>query len=249
MTESERPARAGEILIVQHVAPEGPGLVAEAAHERGLGLRVVRIDGGDAVPVRPDPFAAVVVMGGPMGVYETGRYPHLAAEIRLLERALHREIPVLGICLGSQLLAAALGAEVRPSGMKEIGWIPVELTPEARADALLGAAPSRFVPLQWHGDVFDPPPGAVSLARSDLTACQAFRHGESAWGLLFHLEATNDQVPAMTAAFADELRSANVDGKALTRAAPDRLAALRPTAMSALGEWAGLVRARAFAVR
>ncbi len=187
-------------------------------------------------------------MGGPMGVYETDRYPHLSGEMRLLERALPGGVPVLGICLGSQILAAALGADVRPSGAKEIGWIPVELTSAAGADPLLRAAPARFVPLQWHGDFFDLPRGAVSLARSDLTECQAFRHGASAWGFLFHLEASADQVSAMAVAFADELRSANVDGAALAHTAPGRLADLRPTARSALGAWADLVRARASAV-
>lgn len=230
------------MLVLQHVAREGPGLVSEALREGGLRERIVRIDKGDPVPDRPDAFAAVVVMGGPMGVYQADRYSHLAEEMRLLERTLHKGIPILGICLGSQILAAALGAEVRPAPVKEIGWIPVELTSEARADDLLGTAPPRFVPLQWHGDVFDPPRGARSLARSELTACQAYRYGTNAWGFLFHLEVTADQVSAMTVSFADELRAAKVNGSALARAAPDRLATLRPLAMSVLGAWAERAR-------
>jgi len=244
-----RPERRGEVLVIQHVGPEGPGIIAEALRARGLVLRVVRADRGEPVPDRPEGFAAIAVLGGPMGAYQADRHPHLADEVRLLERALRRGVPTLGICLGSQLLAAALGAGVRPAAAKEIGWIPVELTSDAGADELFRAAPRTFVPLQWHGDAFDLPRGAASLARSELTACQAFRCGASAWGLLFHLEATAHQVAAMAVAFADELRSAGVDGAALARAASDRLADLRPVASSALGAWAELARAHALATR
>ena len=234
--------REPEVVVLQHAAPEGPGLIAAALAARGLAARIVRADLGAPVPRSAEGSAGLVVMGGPMGVYEAHLHPHLADELRLLEAALLGGMPILGVCLGSQLLAAALGARVAPSGGKEIGWIDVERLPGSDGDPLLGAAPLRFAPLHWHGDVFDLPAGAVALARSALTPCQAFRHRENAWGLLFHLEATAAQVAGMVEAFAAEARAAGVDPAALAAAAPARLAALAPIADAAFGAFAERVR-------
>jgi GMP synthase (glutamine-hydrolysing) len=133
-----------------------------------------------------DEVAGTVVMGGPMGVDETDRHPQLATEREWLAEAVRREMPVLGICLGAQLLARALGAEVRPGEEPEIGWAPVEiLDPD---DPILGALAPSTTALHWHGDAFDLPDGATPLARSAKTEYQAFRHG-NAWGVLFHPEA------------------------------------------------------------
>jgi GMP synthase (glutamine-hydrolysing) len=146
------------------------------------------------------------VMGGPMSVYEHDRLAHLKAEMRLVESALEVQRPVLGVCLGSQLLAHVLSAKVYPGASKEIGWHDVSLTPAGHDDAVWSAAPSRFAAFHWHGDVFDLPRSAVALASSDLTPCQAFRYGKSAYGILFHMEVTQPQVRTMTEIFADEVR-------------------------------------------
>jgi GMP synthase (glutamine-hydrolysing) len=140
-----------------------------------------------------DGVAGAVFMGGPMNVDEVGRFPALAAEREWLAEAVERGMPVLGICLGAQLLARALGAEVRPGEAPEIGFAPVEVIDPT--DPLLGGlAPSAEV-LHWHGDVFDLPDGAAHLASSERTACQAFRAG-NAWGVLFHPEADSALVEA-----------------------------------------------------
>src|SRR5215470_14553938 len=225
MTSGSEPSR--EVLVLQHVACEPPALIADALRRCGLDVRIVRIDTGEPVPPTLAAARGLVVMGGPMGVYEVDRYPHLRDELRLIEDALQRDCPVLGICLGSQLLAAALGARVYPGGYKEIGSYPVTLTDAAATDALLRDAPRRFTALIWHGDVFDLPAGAVPLASSELTERQAFRYGADSYGLLFHLEVSAAQLEAMSAAFADEIAAAGVPAEALIDGAAMHLSSLQ----------------------
>jgi GMP synthase (glutamine-hydrolysing) len=179
MNADDRPT----LLAIQHVPWETPHRILDACGS--LSVQTVKPLAGQALPDH-DVVAGAVVMGGPMGVDETDRHPALAAEREWLAEAARRKMPLLGICLGAQLLARALGAEVRPGEGAEIGWAPVEiLDPD---DPILGAlAPSTTV-LHWHGEVFDLPDGARQLARSVQTENQAFRHG-NAWGVLFHPEA------------------------------------------------------------
>jgi len=171
------------LLAIQHVPWETPHRILDVC--RGLRVHTAKPLAGQALPDH-DEIAGAVVMGGPMSVYETDRHPELAAEREWLGEAVRREMPVLGICLGAQFLAKALGAEVRVGEGPELGFAPVEiLVPD---DPVFGGlAPSTTV-LHWHGDAFDLPDGARHLARSDRTEVQAFRHG-NAWGVLFHPEA------------------------------------------------------------
>lgn len=235
--------RARTVRVLRHIAPEGPGRIASALSQAGLDVSITRIDLGEAVPRDLDDTAGLVVMGGPMGVYEADRFPHLAEEQKLIERALASEIPVLGVCLGSQLLAATLGARVYPGPRKEIGWFPVAKEPAAGDDALFADLPDRFTALHWHGDVFDLPDGAVALARSELTRHQAFRFGRNAYGLLFHLEAAADQVTAMASLFAGELTAAGVNGGELVAATPEAVEAAAPHGTTLFGAWARLALA------
>jgi GMP synthase (glutamine-hydrolysing) len=179
MNVDDRPT----LLAIQHVPWETPHRILDAC--AGLDVHTVKPLAGQVLPDH-DGVAGAVVMGGPMGVDETDRHPQLVTEREWLEEALRRELPLLGICLGAQLLARALGAEVRLAKGPEIGWAPVEiLEPD---DPVLGPlAPSTTV-LHWHGESFDLPDGAKPLARSAETEHQAFRHG-NAWGVLFHPEA------------------------------------------------------------
>jgi len=210
------------VLVVQHAAVEQAGVIGDVLRRRGVAMRLV----GPHEPL-PDGAArdvsGIVVLGGPMGVYEADRHPRLREEIAMLQRAAADGKPVLGICLGSQLLAAALGARVYRGPRKELGWFDVTLQPAAREDRLLRNAPDRFSALHWHGDVFDLPAGARHLASSEQTVHQAFAH-DRAWGLLFHLEATPAQVAAMARAFPEELEEVGTSSDALM-AATHRLAA------------------------
>jgi GMP synthase (glutamine-hydrolysing) len=179
MTLDERPT----LLAVQHVPWEGPHRILDACGQ--LRVKTVKPLAGQPLPGHNE-VAGAVFMGGPMNVDEVERFPALAAEREWLAEAVARELPTLGVCLGAQLLARALGAEVRPGAAPEIGFAPVEiLDPD---DPLLGGLAPRSEVLHWHGDVFDLPEGAEHLACSERTTCQAFRAG-NAWGVLFHPEA------------------------------------------------------------
>jgi GMP synthase (glutamine-hydrolysing) len=233
---------AGEVrpvLVVQHVTVEQPGVIGEVLRRRGLVTRLVGPD--ESVPEDAARDASgIVVLGGPMGVYEADRHPRLRHEIAMLERAVAAGKPVLGICLGSQLLAAALGARVYRGPRKELGWFDVTLQPAAREDPVLRAAPPRFPALHWHGDVFDLPAGGRHLASSEQTEHQAFAHGR-AWGLLFHLEAPPPQVSAMAHAFPRELAEVGTSSEALM-AATHRFAAVAERVGSAVFDrWADLL--------
>jgi len=170
------------LMAIQHVPWETPHRILDACG--ALHVHTAKPLAGQALPEH-DEVAGALVMGGPMNVDEVDRYPALALEREWLAEAARREMPVLGICLGAQLLARALGAEVRPGDAKEIGFAPVEVT-DPDDPILGGLAPSTDV-LHWHGDVFDLPDGAQPLASSALTEHQAFRAG-NAWGVLFHPE-------------------------------------------------------------
>jgi GMP synthase (glutamine-hydrolysing) len=179
MSVDERPT----LLAIQHVPWEGPHRILDACG--ALHVQTVKPLAGQPLPTHEE-VAGAVVMGGPMNVDEVERFPALAAEREWLAEAVRRELPLLGICLGAQLLARALGAEVRAGEGPEIGFAPVAVGDPA--DPVLGGlAPSTDV-LHWHGDVFDLPDGAQPLASSERTEHQAFRLG-NAWGVLFHPEA------------------------------------------------------------
>jgi GMP synthase (glutamine-hydrolysing) len=226
------------VLVVQHEQFEGPGTLAQALS--GCELRIVRTYAGEAVPGALD-AEGLVVLGGGMGVYEADRYPHLRDEMRLLGDSVRAARPVLGICLGSQLLAAALGGEVAKAPRKEIGWFGVELLSGARDDALFSASPTAFTAFHWHGDTFTLPRGAVPLAASALTPLQAFRAGPRAWGVQFHLETDDQVLDAMLGSGDAELSGAGVDASAIRARAPSELPRLRRLALDVVSRWAALL--------
>lgn len=186
--------RVKKAIVIQHVPHEGLGIIGEVLTSFGISAEFVRVYRGERVPQELDRGTLLIVLGGPMGVYESERYPFLKDELNLLERAFKKDSPVLGICLGAQLMAKAAGAKVYKGGKKEIGWYDVTLTIEGARDGLFLSFPEKFRVFQWHGDTFDVPQGAKVLASSKDFPNQLIRIGKRAYGIQFHLEVTERMV-------------------------------------------------------
>jgi GMP synthase-like glutamine amidotransferase len=182
-------------LVLQHIACEPPGVYEDVMRERGVAIHRVELDEGEALPDWRD-FDAIVAMGGPMSVNDEAELGWLAAEKRAIGEAVRAGTPFWGACLGVQLLAASLGARVYAGARPEVGLLPVTLTPEAADDPVFEGLPREPLTLQWHGDTFDLPDGAVRLAGSPAYPNQAFRFGRVAYGVQFHLEVSVEMARA-----------------------------------------------------
>jgi GMP synthase-like glutamine amidotransferase len=196
-------------VVLQHADFEGPARIAELLAAAGYAIRILRLHRGDPVPPAVDRESPLIVMGGSMGVGDIGRadFPFLSDEIRLLRQRIEDDAPVLGICLGAQLLAHAAGAPVYPmtrhgASVLEVGWAPVRLHREVNDDSL-DRLPREVPFLHWHGDMFELPPGATRLASSAACPNQAFRLKRRLFGLQFHCEVTRDHVESFLREDAD----------------------------------------------
>ena len=178
-----------KLLVLQHVPSEPLGVLDPLLRAAGFRIRYVNFARDPFAQVDVRRYDGLVVLGGPMNVDQADQYPHLTTEIEAIKEALRLEIPILGICLGAQLLAAALGANVRPNNVREIGWYRLHPTSAAQSDRLCRHFDGSQHVFQWHAYTFDLPPGAVHLASTPTCPNQAFRFGERAYGLQFHLEA------------------------------------------------------------
>jgi GMP synthase-like glutamine amidotransferase len=181
------------VLSIVHQTDAAAGVFAEPVRDGGHLLEEWVISAAPAPPSPVEVYDAVIVFGGAMHVDQEDRHGWLHDERLLLQRLVADEVPLLGVCLGGQLLAKALHAHVRRLASPEIGWPEVELTPEAAADPVFGGLPERFHSFQWHLYHFELPDGAVPLARNER-CLQAFRAGGSAWGIQFHAEVTHESV-------------------------------------------------------
>jgi GMP synthase (glutamine-hydrolysing) len=224
-----------QTLAIRHVPFEDLGLLGPLLAERKHAIRYVEAptaDFGKLDALAPD---LLVVLGGPIGVYENDRYPFIDDEVALLTRRLAAGKPTLGICLGSQLMAKALGARVYPSGVKEIGWAPLELTSEGAASCLRHLATPV---LHWHGDTFDLPVGAVRLASTPACRNQAFSVGRHALGLQFHAEACGPPLEAWFVGHACEIAGTPAISVPQLRADTQRFSpALEESGRACFNDW------------
>lgn len=220
------------IFGLYHSRGETVGLIADVLKQLRLPFKDVHLHDGEGLPRDTSDLEGLIVMGGPMNVDEVQKYPFLLPEVQLIEKVLSEKKPVLGICLGAQLIAKALGEKVYPNTTKEVGWHPIQITPQGRKDPAFKNLPGTPNVLHWHGDTFDMPKGAVHLARTDKCLSQAFRWEDNVYALQFHLEVT----PAMTKKWCqadceqDFIKAAGETPEQIIKVTPQHAAALEPLA-------------------
>ena len=176
------------LLVFQHVAHEILGTLDPLLRDSGFRIRYVNFGRSNYKIPEPKNYDGLIVLGGPMNVDQTDEYPYLIPELEAIKKIIGLDIPVLGICLGSQLVAKALGSKVKKNKEKEIGWYKVEPTKDGKDDPLISNFNVEEKIFQWHGDTFELPKGAVHLAKSPLCRNQAFKYGNNIYGFQFHLE-------------------------------------------------------------
>jgi GMP synthase (glutamine-hydrolysing) len=230
-----------KILVFQHVPYEPLGTLDPLLREAGFRIRYVNFGRDPDGRPRLDKYAALIVLGGPMNSDQIDHYPNLITEVDIIREALDRDMSVLGICLGAQLLAKALGGSVSRNSVREIGWYDVELTEDGRQDPVLSTFADRQQVFQWHEDGIGLPPEAVHLAGSPASRVQAFRYGEHAYGFQFHLEADSSlierwlTVPDHQAVLAEE--RANIEPEAIRRQTAESIGALEALSRETFLRW------------
>jgi GMP synthase-like glutamine amidotransferase len=223
----------------QHVVFENLGSIQTWCDDAGIATHTTRLFANDPLPPLAD-VRHLVVLGGPMGTGDEDRYPWLSAEKRFIRDAIERGAAVLGICLGAQLMAAALGARVSPNPEAEIGWFPVHKDPQALQDQTAAFLPTTLDVFHWHGDTFELPAGTRRLAYSDACRNQGFYQGRGLVGLQFHLETTPAGMEALITNCGDELAGdrPHVQSAEAMRAVRDRFAPNQETMRALLEQWA-----------
>ena len=230
-----------KILVFQHVPFEPLGTLDPLLKNAGFRIRYVNFARDPLQAPSLDGYSALIVLGGPMNVDQIEDFPNLATEVTLIQDALDRGLSILGICLGAQLLARALGARVMPDHAREIGWHDVDLTNQGKDDPVLSAFESRQQVFQWHEDAIELPEGAAHLASSDACEIQAFRFGNSAYGFQFHLEVDHSLIDRWLdrAGYQEMLEemSATIDPEQIRRQTDDSIQPLKDLSDRTFSRW------------
>lgn len=230
------------ILVLQQLEIEPPELIGEAFREQSIETEMV-LAPHDLIPKSPDGYGGIVIMGGPMSANDD-HLPYIREEIRLLRQAIARDLPVLGICLGAQLLAKAAGAVIEPAEARELGWYRLTPTPEAPSDPLFTHLPEQGLTVfQWHGESFSLPEKATLLASCEHVPHQAFRLGSCQYGLQFHVEIAEETIGKWIDAGESERRHLGKEGvAAMLSATPLHLAAMQTFCRDIAGAWLRLLQ-------
>ena len=228
------------IFIVQNDAVEGAGRFSSQISDRNVERHIVLGFEADYAGLSSKDYAGLVLLGGAQGAYETERYPYLAAEIALCQDFLSEGKPVIGLCLGAQLLASAVGGTVEPGEHKEIGWHDLTLTDAAADDPLLRGHPKTLVAYHFHGDCIRDAPGATTLASSVLTPIQLFRYGANAYGFQYHAEVDQALLELMCRNNSDYLDTNDVEPRTMIDEAPRFLPAFERHCRIVLDRWLDL---------
>lgn len=233
------------LLVFQHVAAEPLGTLDARIRARGHRIRFHNFQRDPDAQPSIDRYRGLIVLGGPMNVDEQHRYPHLKTELKAIEAALHQGKPVLGICLGAQLLAHVLGGPVRRHERHEIGWYDLHTTDAGRSDPVLGVLGEQAPVFQWHGRTYGLPRGAVHLARTETCEQQAFRWDHNAYGFQFHLEADAAMIDRWLTipAYREELEAAGLghDAESIRASTGEAIARMQPLAESVFNGFLDLV--------
>lgn len=229
------------VLVLQHVPCETMGGLEQALRTSNVTYEYRKLYESAEVPPHVE-CDGLIVLGGPMNVYEEGQYPFLKADTALIQEAVSFGIPTLGICLGAQLIAKACGARVIKGAQKEIGWYQLNLTPAGRKCRVFQGLPKQFKVFEWHGDTFEIPLGGVNLASSALFPNQSFRVG-NAYALQFHLEVSEEMVAAWMDAYAGELVTlAYIDPRKIREETAKYIADLNQVATQFYGNFIHILR-------
>lgn len=228
-------ADAGEAaswIVLRHTQAEGLGILSNALRDVGVQHRVLDTARGEALPRDLRDLGGIIVLGGPMSAQDHDKLPWLRKELDLLEKALTAGRPVLGICLGAQMIAQVLGAKVFPGPQREVGWAPITLTSDGREDPLFLGVGEQLNVFHMHGDTYELPPGATNLASSALYEQQGFSWGETVYGFQFHLEFTDAIIGRLTSEAESQqyIREAGVDPQQLNTDSAGRVRALTDVA-------------------
>ncbi|MBN1960039.1 MAG: gamma-glutamyl-gamma-aminobutyrate hydrolase family protein [Deltaproteobacteria bacterium] len=229
-----------KVLVLQHTPEENLGIITEALLGQEHQWQYVRLFAGESIPNTLN-ANGLIVLGGPMGVYDTSKYPFLNNEIRLISQSLNENKPILGVCLGSQLIAAVLGARVYKNKVKEIGWYPIQIAADMSTDPLFGTIKQNFFAFHWHGDTFDLPSGAVSIGSSSVTMNQGFRFNSNIYALQFHLEVTQTIINDLLKTFHHELPEAKTSIETISSDTQKYLENMQTTGRKIFSNWAKML--------
>jgi len=232
-----------KLLVIRNDAKEGSGQLRELLDARGFEQQIVPGWEADYAALQPADFAGLIVLGGAQSAYEVDAYPYLVKEMDLIDAFIDSEKPIIGLCLGAQLLATALGGVVCSNDVKELGWHDISINAAGKADPLMQSHPDTGIAFHFHGDVFDTPPECVNLASSELTSSQVFRYRDNVYGFQYHVEVDQPLIEIMCLNNVDYMVSGGVDAQAVVDLGQQRMPEYMQRSAAILNAWIDLLEA------